>query len=398
MLEKLLFPKDFLWGTSISTTQTEGNSSNDWKDVVAEDGSKVGLACDHYNRYEEDFALAAGMNNNCIRLGLEWSRLQKTPYGELDRNEVRHYKEYLQEAINRGLKPMVVLHHFANPVWFVGRGGWLKDDSVGVFSDYAKKAVREFSDIIDLWNVFNEPSMHLLNSYLAGFLPKLTSSPLVPETIRNNMANANETVYKFAKGLGDNTMATTFAWRPCWGSTLMDDIIAKVVSYFINDRYTKRFMDHSDFFGLSYYGDVFIKDKKAIIPALGTKKSDVSKLGMKCDDLNLLTPERLIQTLEDIANKYRKPIIITENGFATTDEGLREEMLVCHIQETAKAIGRGIDIRGYIHWSLLDNFEWTFGYSKKFGLHEVNFKTQDRTKRPAADAYAKICKDNSINI
>ncbi len=401
MPEKFFFPKDFMWGTSISTTQTEGNNDNDWSDIVVSDGNKVGEACDHYNRYKEDFKLAADMNNNCIRLGVEWSRLQKEAFGELDSKEVEHYREYLGEAKEFGLEPMVVLHHFANPKWFSEKKGWTRKGGGEVFADYAKKTIREFSDLVDMWNIFNETNIFATNSYLFGVFPPYKHNLISTYQVKRNMEKAHKEAYLFAKELGDNLVSSTTGWRPTYGSNWFNEYLGQAYSYYVNEWFTDEFMKYSDYFGLSYYGDTYLhKLVQPVLPMLGAKKEYIESLGLRGDDFNLLTPEKMGITLEKVAERYGKPIFIVENGFATEDGKLREEMIVKHLQETARSIKKGLDIRGYIHWSLMDNFEWDHGYTKCFGIYGVDFKSGslERIKREGVDTYAKICKENAIEL
>ncbi|MFH1637116.1 MAG: family 1 glycosylhydrolase [Candidatus Woesearchaeota archaeon] len=396
-MPKFTFPEGFLWGTSLSTTQTEGCVTNDWSDVKALDGNKVGVACDHYNRYKEDFKLASDMHNNTIRVGIEWSRLQRSPYGQLESWAVNHYREYLGEARSLGLEPMVVLHHFANPLWFAEKGGWANRESHKIFADYTMKVANEFNDLTNMWNTFNEPSFYILNSYLAGIFPPFKKSLVKALKVKSNMKKAHKKAYNILKEK-DKLVTATCAWRPCCGDGFFDNLAAKIGSYFTNDFFANAFMKHSDFFGLSYYGDTYIRKLKPILPALDYSQDYIEGLGLTCDDFNLLTPEGLVPALKTISKKYKKPIIIVENGFATKDESLREEMIIEHVRETGRAIMEGIDVKGYFYWSLLDNFEWNHGYTKNFGLFGVNKLTYKRIKRQAVDSYSQICKNNSIEL
>jgi beta-glucosidase len=165
------FPKDFFWGTATSPTQVEGGVLNEWTDYVASDGGHCRVACNHYNLYEQDIGLMTGLGVNAYRMGIEWSRLQSAPYAPLNQKELDRYIHLLDCLKASNITPMVVLHHFSNPLWVTASGGWLNPATIPAFVDYATKIVAALKDRVYLWNTFNEPDTYASLTYLLGGFP-----------------------------------------------------------------------------------------------------------------------------------------------------------------------------------------------------------------------------------
>ncbi len=202
------FPAHFLWGTATSAYQIEGNNSNtDWWywENNKKRGQKYplessGLACDSYNRYEEDFDLCKELNNNAVRISVEWARIEPSE-GKFDYREIAHYKKVLSAAKDRGLKTFVTLHHFTNPLWFYKKGGWTNIRSPHYFARYAKECAKEFGPLVDVYLTINEPQVYALMSYTVGKWPPNKSNLFLSLIVQLNLMSAHNEAYKKIKSV-----------------------------------------------------------------------------------------------------------------------------------------------------------------------------------------------------
>ena len=409
--ERLQFPENFLWGTATSPTQVEGSIDNEWTSFTAQDGGHCRLACDHYHRYAEDIDWMARLGTNAYRFGIEWSRLQAAPYAPLNQHELARYVDLLDRLRAAGVTPMVVLHHFSNPPWVNAAGGWTRAGTVPEFVDYVGKLVAALKDRVYLWNTFNEPDTYACVAYLLGGFPPQRRWQLGQfRRVIENMARAHVQVSRLIRregvagrkpevGIAKNwTFFHAYQRFSPW-----DRLTAFTCHYtfnkFVLDAFLGRWRRRaSTFIGLNYYGRVRFHHFRAMIPASGTPVKQLRDFGFVCDDMVERYPAGMEKILGYLHRKFRLPIYITEHGSASTDENFRASDLRQNLAALHRSIRAGADVRGFFYWSLLDNFEWQFGYTKKFGLLAVDFADPKlpRSMKPLAGVYAQICRDNAV--
>lgn len=388
MEEFLTFPKGFLWGSSTSSYQIEGGIDNcDWSYFFP-----AGKACDHYNRYEDDFDLVKRLNQNAFRFSLEWSRIEPEE-GEFDQEELDHYKKVLIALRRRGIAPFVTLNHWTIPVWFAKKGGWMNSKSSDYFLDYAKRVIKELGRYSDFWITVNEPLVYAGNSYLKKKWPPQKRSFLKTFKVIRNLIKAHNKSYSVIKGLDESNRVSiskhNIFFDPYKGRSV-NGFLAGVSDYFWNDYFLRKTEDCMDFIGLNYYFRRGVKLnwlKKEKKP----KEKIISDLGWE------IYPEGIYQVLKD-ASFFNKPIYITENGLADAEDKNRKKFIKDHLRWIHKAIEEGVDVRGYLHWSLMDNLEWDKGFWPRFGLVKIDYDTMARIPRPSAFYYADICKKNKLEI
>jgi beta-glucosidase len=407
----LRFPAGFLWGSATSPTQVEGHVENEWTQFTAVDGSHCRIACDHYHRYAEDIEWMSKLGMNAYRFGIEWSRLQAAPFAPLNQNELARYVDVLDRLRAAGITPMVVLHHFSNPPWINAAGGWTNAATIPAFVDYVRKLVAALKDRVFLWNTFNEPDTYACVAYLlGGFPPKRTWRLGQFRRVVDNMARAHVKASQVIRREGfvgrkpEVGIAKNWTFFHAYQRfSLWDRVTAFACHYTFNKFVLDAFLGGwrrraSTFVGLNYYGRVRFHHFRAMIPASGTPVKDLKSFGFVCDDMVERYPEGLEKILAYLRRKFRLPIYITEHGAASDDEPFRELDLRQNLEALHRSMSAGVDVRGFFYWSLLDNFEWQFGYTKKFGLLAVDFADEKlpRRMKPLAEAYSRICRENGV--
>ncbi|MDX1535422.1 MAG: glycoside hydrolase family 1 protein [Candidatus Spechtbacterales bacterium] len=394
--KKYKFPKDFFWGTSTSAHQVEGgNNNNDWWRAEQE-GSiphKSGAACDSYNRYEEDFNLAQEMNNNAHRFSIEWSRIEPKE-GRFDEKEIEHYRKVIHAVKKRGLEPFITLHHFTNPVWFSDKGGWKNLKAPEYFARYVEYLINHLGDEARFWITINEPIILTTMSYLKGKWPPHNKC-LCGLLAGVNMVRAHKKAYKAIKNYNNDLqigVAKNNKFYEAYPGSFFSKIGKLIIDYLSNKWFLNRIDKHQDFVGLNYYSHnrVFVRASMPTSWLNYNENKITSDFGWE------IYPEGIYRATMQAWNKYKKPIYILENGVADAKDNLRSNFIREHLQWLHKAIEEGADVRGYFHWSLLDNFEWAEGFTMKFGLVEVDFETLERKPRESFYAYKKISKNNGF--
>lgn len=398
----LEFPEDFLWGAATSSHQVEGNNVNNdwwaWEKKHQPKDKQSGLACDQYNRYEEDFDLAKSLNHNAHRLSLEWSRIEPEE-GIYSQDAIDHYKEVLKALKDRGMSVMLTLHHFTNPQWITKKGGWEDGKTPISFEKFVKRIVPEFNQYVDLWVTINEPTVYAFMCYFTGVWPPQKKGKWATFQAYRHLAEAHTRAYHTIHKLLPNAQVgiaqnvSTFqsfhhhSFREVLAE-LLADVFTNHVFYNLTGRNTH------DFLGLNYYFNRYISfngegEKLPSIVDIETTKKEVTDMGWE------IYPEGIFNAIMDFSD-YHIPIYITENGLASTNDDRRARFLIAYLKEIYHAIQTGAKVKGYFHWSLIDNFEWADGFVPRFGLVEVDFKTQKRTPRPSAYLYAEIIKHNGL--
>lgn len=415
------FPKEFYWGAATSSHQVEGNNHNDWSEWEKNNAERLakeagerwqkwqqekfpemfdpqnyisGRACDHYNRYEEDFDIAKLLGHNTHRFSIEWSRIEPEE-GKFNEKEIEHYQKVIDALRERGIEPFVTLWHWTNPLWIRDIGGWENKKTVDYFIRYVDKIQRSLKSV-SFWITFNEPEIYTNMSYLKGVWPPQKKNIFSYLRIFKNLIKAHRGAYKEIKKNNINAkigIAKNNIYFEAYQNELINILLKKFIDWWQNFYFLNRIKNYQDFIGLNHYFHNRIN--------YGFNKNEnniVSDLGWE------LYPEAIYYALKDL-EKYNKQIYITENGLADMADEKRTWFIKESLKNIHKAIQEGVDIRGYLYWSLLDNFEWDKGFWPRFGLVEIDYlpdgkagKTLERKIRPSAYKYAKICKNNALEI
>lgn len=402
------FPSGFLWGTASAAHQVEGqNHNNDWWQWEARGGIQTGEssdpACDHYERYAEDFRLLRRMRNNAHRLSVEWSRIEPAP-GEFDRAALRHYRDVLGELREQGISPMVTLHHFTSPLWFSRRGGWAKSGSAAAFAAFTRRVADELGDLVGHWITLNEPNIYALQGWHLGEFPPGNRGDLVGVfRVLANLRAGHLAAYRELKrstpavpvGIAHNKYFLEPAAprrRDRWVSRVAQLALDRWPSS--ASRLELVVSAPADFIGLNHYSGQLV----AFDPRLPREHfaRRFNPPGLPESDFGwTVNPDWMGRALQELRG-LGLPIVITENGIATSDDTVRERFLQDVLLRVWAAIQDGVDVRGYFHWTLTDNFEWARGYSMRFGLVAVDRVTQERVVKPSGHLYARICQANGL--
>lgn len=402
------FPDGFYWGAATASYQVEGGIENcDWALAARENRVPIcGRACDHYNLFIDDFVLAKSLGHTAHRFSIEWARIEPEE-GKFDEAAVLHYREVLQELHRQGLKPFVTLWHFTLPLWFSNSGGFERFDSPEIFARYSAYVVSKLGDLCDHFSTMNEPNVFGSNGWLRGTWPpfkrfsltdrvSITNSGRQYEAkasrgikplflyfrVMKNLALAHNAAYKSIKKVSPKTEVSVVKHVIVFDAN--NNLFNKLKAWFANYHWTYKFMNrvyrHCDSIGLNYYFYTQFGDKRI------WRKTDM--------DWNF-APEHIYDALR-MLHKYNKPLFVSEAGLADAADSGRAEYIKKQVSAVHDAIADGIDVRGHMYWSLLDNYEWALGFEKRFGLVEVNYDTLERKVRPSAYVYKEICDQNAV--
>lgn len=425
----------FLWGAATSSHQIEGhNRHNDWwqweSTGKVEGGVRSGAATDHWNRYREDLRLASELGLNSYRFSVEWSRIEPRQ-GEWDSSALDWYLELIHECERRGLVPMLTLHHFTSPQWFAEMGGFSSPQAAILFQQFVRKVAATLGPRVPLWCTLNEPMVLAVGSYLGQFMPPAVYSPELFARACHELLKSHVLAYDVLHseipersgpwkerpievGIAHNLLH----FMPDRRWHLIENILTQVLSRFYNRSWLDAVIGKKqnfgvprlipqarpvtealgrrtvDFIGVNYYTKAYVQwmpnrpslSHSTSLPihiAFAKHRETVSDLGWA------IHPKGFREVIQ-LAGNCGLPLYITENGIADRDDRHRSEYLFSHLREVADSTKRGIEIRGYYHWSLLDNFEWIKGFGPRFGLYEVDYETFERRRRPSAELYHKI--------
>jgi beta-glucosidase len=417
------FPRNFYWGTATSSHQVEGHNTNNnwwaWEQQAGRivNGHKSGLACDWWGgRWKEDFDRAAETGQNAHRFSIEWSRIQPAP-DRWDEAALERYREMLRGLHERSMTPMVTLHHFSDPIWLAERGGWENKEVIHLFEIYVRKAVEALHEYCSLWITINEPNVYAFLGYLLGLFPPGKKDLLSTMRVLENMMFAHAAAYRAIHDLQPEAkVGIAHNYRPfkparTWSP--LDRSMASIQNQYFNNLFPLACRDGKlyspilhrrlpeiqgtqDFFGLNYYTSEMVAfnllNRKTLFSRnFFSQHADLSDNGMIANE-----PSGKFQALT-WSRQFNLPIIITENGVEDADDHLRPRYLLQHLHQVWRAVNFNWPVVGYFHWSLVDNFEWERGWTQRFGLWELDLETQARRKRPSADLYAAICRENGIS-
>lgn len=438
-MSEIGFPKDFLWGAAAASAQIEGGWKDDGRTPSIWDmagkkqirkGENCHTACDHYHRFREDVALMKEMGLKSYRFSISWSRVIPEE-GKVNPAGLKFYSDLVDALLDAGIEPLATIFHWDMPVWVYQKGGWMSEAIIPLFRDYAKVVVEALSDRVKWWMAINEPGCFIMNGYMQGVHAPFKHNYLALSRLTRNCmlahAEAVKAVRQYAKqSVKVGVAFSTGAWVPEnetpkeiekarrlsmeEGSGLMgnrwwmDPMLAgkPVRAYGI---YSSRQQDMEairqplDFVGLNIYAPYNYADwgggKR---PAPGTPRN---ALGWVIDERCMYWNVRFVY------ERYHLPIMITENGLAANDtaslggkvhDPKRSDFLRRYLGQLKRAVGEGIPVLGYQHWSVMDNFEWAEGYDPRFGLIYVNYQTQERIIKDSAWDYKKIIETNGADL
>ena len=419
------FPEGFVWGISTAAHQVEGNNHNNqwWEWEAAgrtRSGERSGLACDWWQNAERDFDIARDLNLNAVRLSVEWSRIEPR-CGEWDASAIDRYRQMLRGLHDRGLRPWICLHHFTNPLWFENRGAFLGSDSIDLFARFTHKVAESFIDLCSDWVTFNEPNVYAILGYQLGEFPpgqkgKLIRSMRVLANMARAHARAYDVIHKLQPDANVGWTQNYIVFQPVNERGRLNRLACDIQSYFYNDIFTdlvhrgrtrgliqafcgetSAVRGRTDYIGVNLYGRVHVG---LSLRRPATLFADVhippdapqgdQPIGMPFPEI---TPGSITAVVEHVA-KLGKPVYVLENGVPDSADRIRPWLLTNAVAEMRDLVSRGIDLRGYFHWTLTDNFEWNQGWHLRFGLVELDPETQARRLRSSAHLYASIAKTN----
>ncbi len=420
------YPKHFLWGTATAAYQVEGGFSNNnwtwWENQKKADGKptiqnndKCGRADDHWNLYPLDIKLMKQLGVNAYRFSVAWSKVMPTP-DSINHEALKHYQDVCDSLIANGIEPMVTLFHFTYPLWFQQLGGFEKQENIKHFVRFARVVYKALGTRVKFWVTINEPVVFAYSSYFAGEYPPGKTDPQLTARVALNLLLAHQAVYKAIKSMprGEGKIIgivkNVTQMDPYRRFNLLDNLIAYFADLNFNQAYLRAFKTGKfhfflpgmvnmkqdmpelpstlDFIGLNYYShNAFkftgnIEQSLVALPYPGEQMTDMDYT---------IYPEGLYRAIKRVA-KLDKSIIITENGIADSLDNRRYMFIKRSLYALSRAINDGYHVRGYFYWSLLDNFEWNLGYSKRFGLYAVDYKTEKRTLRQGSKAYVETIK------
>jgi len=394
------FPEGFLWGAATSSHQVEGdNRLNDWWE--SEHQGRVphasGPACRHYELFREDFDLARSWGHNAHRFSIEWSRVQPGE-GQWDRKALEHYVDVVDALRDRGLEPVVTLHHFTNPSWFVRSGGWAWSGAPRVFGEYVERVVEVMGNRVRFWLTVNEPTVYVRQGFIVGEWPPFKCGKWRQAFgALRNLARAHllgfRTIHQAAPGALVSFAHNAPIVQACRASAWSDRSAATVRDFVLNRLFLNLIGEQNlDFVGLNYYTRMVVRSQGSTANRiLGSVCRGHSHVGQ--GPVSKIGWESYPQGLGQILRRFGRlglPLLVTENGIATDDERLRTRFIREHLKVISKAVESGTNVIGYLYWTLMDNFEWTDGRNAPFGLAAVDFKTQRRTARPCVEELKQV--------
>lgn len=392
MSDSANFPKHFFWGTSTAAAQVETAAEHPWRGLRALDGYVFERTTDHEQRRDEDLEYIVQLGS-VYRCGVDWSRLQTAPFAKFDKEVVAEYRDFFKKLQDRGVGLMFVLHHFSHPNWFEKNGGWTTEDNIPYYLDYVRQCLKHFGEFALYWNTFNEPNVYAMNAFMLGnFPPKKKGRYGTANEVLDNMGRAHDIAFAMIKEKSDAPIGISLNTACFKGVNLPGKLVASFVRWWFLHRAARPFKK-CDFWGLSYYAYMLFDPLP--IDAI-SRVETLEKRGIPHDRMWGYRPEGFGEIIRMFHQKYGKPIIVTENGVCTDDQQLRIKAIRDYLNVCRQCIADGVDLRGYIHWSTWDNFEWHLGPTYRFGLVRVNFETMERTMTEAGRFYEKIVRENSL--
>jgi beta-glucosidase len=408
--------KHFLWGVATSAFQLEGSPYADWSswDSILSTNPHV---TNHYNLYKKDLELLKDLGVNAYRFSIEWSRIQPREY-VWDEEAIAHYQEIVDILIKTNIEPMITIHHFTHPLWFIKKYPWHTEASIEKFLLYTEKIVSMIKGV-RYWITFNEPYVLLLGGYLEGCMPpgiKDVSSAI--KALENILICHGKAYDIIHSRIPDSTvsvahnMAAVAPWKR-WNP--MDRLLSRIAKYFYNHSLLDAFLtgrlhikfpfrkalvleipikDKIDFFGVNYYTRIHMRFNPFRKMGVELRHRDIDGYGLT--DMGWEIHPHGLEKVLKYASKLSVPLIITENGIATNRDRRKIRFMKAHIDTVERCIKKGLDVRGYFYWSLIDNYEWLQGLDARFGLYKVDFDTLERNPTKAALYYSYLLKSRDF--
>lgn len=426
-------PPGFLLGTATASHQIEGGTSNDWSaweqgsfpdgQPHIRDGSVSGDAAGAWERFEVDLGLMRALGASAYRFSLEWSRLQPAR-GQWDEDALARYREQARQLREAGITPLVTLYHFTLPAWVADAGGWENPATLDDFEAYAARIARELGGDVDWWCTVNEPNVLAVFGYLDGVWPPGKKDTKAMATALSHLIEAHARAARQLRALdtadadGDGHATRVGLahhvriFQPATGSTA-DVTAAGLTDAFFNesvpqalrtgrirlsvpaqvsiDREVDGLEGSSDYLGINYYSRDFVRQDFGEASLSNQYVPD----GRPVNDLGWdIYPEGLFLFLR----RFRDmgiPLLVTENGMADASGTRRPDYLRAHVYAVEQAVKEGVDVRGYFHWSLMDNFEWAEGFTPRFGLFRVDFASPDKARvpTPAVETFQDVARN-----
>ena len=434
------FPPGFLWGAATSAYQIEGSPLADgagpsiWHRFVRTPGLVAGgdtgdVACDHYRRFSDDVALMKSLGLTAYRFSIAWARVLPEGRGRVNAAGLGFYERLVDALLAAGIRPMATLYHWDLPAALDDRGGWLNPDIADWFADYARVVFRALDDRVPLWATLNEPWVVTDGGYLHGALAPGHRNRFEAPIASHQLLRAHAKAVQAYRAEGRHAVGLVVNIEPKVPATQdpADLAATERAHAYMNRQYLDPVLlgrypeemrevfgeawpewpqadmalirEPIDFLGINYYTRNVVRHDDAAWPVRASmvrqKQATYTETGWE------VFPRGLTDTLLWIKQRYGAvPQYVTENGAALYDppvaEGgriadpLRVDYYRKHLGAAAGALRQGVDLRGYFAWSLLDNLEWSLGYSKRFGIVHVNFETQQRTLKDSARYYADV--------
>ncbi len=431
------FPKDFLWGTATSSVQIEGGYLAGGRTPSIWDNPPQGkvkgdanpqIASDHYTHWREDLALLKELGVKSYRFSLSWSRIMPSP-GQVNKEGIKFYQNIIDELRRLKIDPLITIYHWDLPLWVHKLGGWLSPKIVKLFAEYTKVVVDAYSDKVQYWIPLNEPQPFIMNGYMIGKHAPFKFRPLaLPKLTRHCLTAFNQSaaiIRKYAKTPPKVGIAMAA------GAFIPEDESEKAIA---TARH-KSFYHKGGLMSNRWWSDPLVKGKR--VRAYGIyslKRRDMRAVQTKLDfmGINNYSPfqanwhsvnenisaeqkncmgwvndgRALYWTIRFFAERYKLPLIITENGTCDHDvvvsgqvnDTKRVKYMQDYLANLKRAVNEGYEVLGYQYWSFLDNFEWAEGYGPRFGLVHIDYETQKRTMKQSAYFYKEVIKTNGENI
>ena len=407
------FPDGFIWGTATAAHQVEGGNfaSDLWPMEWARNSlfaEPSGDACDHYHRYEQDIALLKGLGFGAYRFSIEWARIEPEE-GFFSHAALGHYRRMLAACHAASVLPIVTFHHFTAPLWFTRDGGWEDEKSVDRFARYCERAAGALGDLIGYACTINEANVPMLITAQREAMSG--KSWQRPESLRSfaaasgwdadrfapylvcnghkaspNLIAAHRKAYDALKSAGLGCpVGITLALQD-WQAEPGGEQLCQYASQLIDGQFLET-LRGDDFVGVQTYTRVRFGANGLLAPPAD---AELTQMGYE------FYPEALEATVREAARATGCPVLVTENGIGTEDDSRRIVFTRRALEGVLRCLADGIDVRGYVHWSLLDNFEWLEGYRPKFGLVEVDRATFARKPKPSARWLGEIAQRNPL--
>ncbi len=387
------FPDGFRWGTATASHQIEGgNWNNDWwawehkPDTPCVEPS--GDACDSWNRWREDVALCEEMGLNSYRFSIEWSRIQPEE-DEWSTAALDHYRQQCEACLDVGIDPVVTFHHFTTPRWLADRGGWLEPSTADHFAEFCSRAGAALGDVMARACTINEPSAVSATGYILGLFPPGASDEAQFRQVNEVFVDAHRKAVAALRSSAPDVpvglaLAMTDYQSLEGGEPPMSRMRADMEDVFLAAT------EGDDFLGIQTYSRMRFGPRGMLPPEEGV---EILALGYE------YWPEAIGGTLRRAweVTGGKLPLLVTENGIGTDDDEQRQRYVRTALESVLDCLDEGIDVIGYTYWSLLDNFEWTFGYGPRFGLAEVERVAPfTRTLKPSAEWFSEVARSNAL--